>query len=240
MKCFDIHTHILPGIDDGSKSMEMTIELLKQLSDEGVTDVIATPHYDTHHNRQDYDNVIKLYEAVKEQAKSVDPNLNVYSGCEILYSKGILEDIKNKKVPMLAESNHCLVEFYPRQEYYEIENALNELLMLGKTPVIAHLERYECFYKKTDRVSEVIKMGALVQINSSSFNCGRFNKTARFVKKLLLNGQIHFVGTDCHDPKNRRPLMKSTVKYIESMVGERALKKIIETNPTKLVSGEYI
>lgn len=240
MRCFDIHTHILPGVDDGSDSMDTTRELLKLQLKEGVTDIIATSHYDTRRNRQDYDHIMELTREVQEEAKKLDSELKIYSGAEILYSRGVLDDIKDGKVPMIAGTECCLVEFYPSQSFNEIEEALNNIIMLGKTPIIAHLERYQCFIGKIDLVRDVVKLGAYVQINSNSFLEGMFSKNARFIKKLLVNDLIHFVGSDCHDMVRRKPQMEKTYKYIAKVAGEDVAERITVTNPEKIVSGEYL
>ncbi len=240
MGFYDIHTHILPGIDDGSENMDMTIEMLKKQVSEGVTDIIATSHYDTHHNLQDYDRIKALTEQVREEAAKISENLTIYTGAEILYSRSIKQHIKEGKIHSLADTDYFLVEFYPNQGYSDIEEALNEIIMLGKIPVIAHLERYQAFFGRIDRVREVVKMGAYVQINTSSFIGGFFDKRVKFLKKLLQEDLIHFVGSDCHDVNSRAPMMEKAYNFLVKTAGKRQAERIVYDNPRKLTEGEYI
>ncbi|MCR5202297.1 MAG: hypothetical protein K6D02_04305 [Lachnospiraceae bacterium] len=237
---FDIHTHILPGIDDGSKSLEVTRQMLEIMEEEGITSVMATPHYDMGRNRQDINKIRELAAKVSDMISKDFPSMELYTGCEILYSAGIIEDIDKGRIPMLADTKCCLVEFYPEDSFKTIRNAVRDLINEGLTPIIAHAERYECLYEDLERVYVLIKEGAYIQINTASFEGGLFSKTRKFVMKLLKANMVHFVGSDCHDTEDRRPKMKKCYEIIKKAVGERAAKAITEENAKLIVSGKYL
>ncbi len=239
-KRFDIHTHILPGIDDGSKNMECTIQMLKAQIAEGVTDVIATPHFDMYENKQDIAKVHELFESVKKEIANEKLDINIYCGCEILYSSDVIDEIKNNNVPMIADSKYCLVEFYPDDIYNKILEAVGNIIMAGKIPIIAHVERYECLFGKEDRIRELIKQGAYIQVNSSSFQGGLFDKRAKFCKGIFRRSLVHFIGSDCHNLKHRAPDMEKTYQILVKAAGEDMVKKVMSDNPTRLVSGKYL
>lgn len=245
MKHFDIHTHMIPGVDDGSRNMNMTREMLKMQMDEGVTDIVTTPHYDMYENHQDIDKILKLKDEVQKTADAVASELGkdpvrIYSGSEILYSEGIIDDLKNGLIPTINGTDIVLVEFYPEQPFSDIVNAVDKILQIGKTPVIAHIERYRALFGNFENVRQLRKTGAYIQVNTGSFTGGLFSKRVKFIKQLLRNHQIDVIGSDCHNTDSRKPCMREALKVIEKTADSDYLEKISEKNPEAIVSGNYI
>lgn len=234
---YDIHTHIVPGVDDGSKNIGESLEMIKQMREQGVMTIIATPHYPDSKSEKIKDSFNELKKNVNEKY----PDMRIYLGNEILNGSGIIDDLKSGKVLTLAESRYVLVEFLPGDSQKKIYSSLRQYIMNGYIPVIAHIERYESAYKDFDFLDEVINMGAYIQMNTESLTGKIFDRRAAHCRKLLVNGYVHLLGSDCHGTKVRKPFMKSafsklSADFIES---DRA-KKILFENPEKILENKYI
>lgn len=236
----DIHTHILPGIDDGAKDMDATIELLKAQIAQGVTRIIATPHFDMEENLQDLAEIKRKVEQVQEVASKLSNDLTIYSGCEILFSRGVLDLMKENKVPTLADTNYVLVEFYPSESHKDIYHAMRDIIQLGRIPVLAHVERYECFIRHEEYIRELIELGAYIQMNTRSLTGKRFDKRTRFCKSVVQKGLVHFLGSDCHNMEHRPPQMEKTAQVIEKVAGERMMNCLTRENAEVMLQGKYI
>ena len=161
----DIHTHILPGIDDGSRDWAQTERMLQLQSEQGVTDIIATPHFDMEQNYQNPQKLRELVMEANEHAKNKGIEITIHTGCEVLYTPGVLEAYQKGDILTLADSQYLLLEFFPRSSYQEISEAVSAFTMEGVTPVLAHVERYECLMNQYDRLYELMKKGKIKPID---------------------------------------------------------------------------
>ena len=123
----DLHSHILPGVDDGAKDWEMTKQMLKAVYAQGVRHIVATPHNYPGNEKQDNEKILALVGQANRLAKEITPDLEVLSGNEVLYRRGIPEEIAANHILTLAESRYLLVEFYPDERYAEVYQGLREL-----------------------------------------------------------------------------------------------------------------
>lgn len=236
----DIHSHILPGIDDGSRDWEQTERMLRMQQKQGVSHIIATPHFDMEQNVQDPDKLRELVAEANERARKAALPVTLYTGCEVLYSPGIIEAYRKGDILTLADSRYLLVEFYPRSPYREIEEGISSLVREGLIPVIAHVERYQCLMKEYDRLCELMKMGAVMQMNSRSLLGGRFDKRVKLCRKMVQNGFIHFLGSDCHNEEERPPKMQEPYETIVRFCGEQTADELTKYNGRCILYKEYL
>lgn len=236
----DIHTHILPGIDDGSRDWSQTERMLRIQQEQGVTDIIATPHFDMEQNYQDPDKLRALVAEANEHAKKVTPGITLYPGCEVLYTPGVIDAYKKGDILTLADSQYLLVEFFPRSPYREIEEAIASFVREGLVPVIAHVERYECLRNEYDRLYDLMKMGAVMQMNSRSLLGKRFDKRVKLCRKMVQNGFIHFFGSDCHNEEERPPKMQEPHKTIAKLCGEQIADELTIYNARHILEKKYM
>ena len=145
----DIHSHILPGVDDGARTLTDSIEILRELVSVGVTDVVMTPHYivDTHYMSSRFEN-LKIIEKLKQVVADEGLNINIYLGNEIFIDNGILENLKMGKISGLAGSRYLLIELPLNEEFPNYEDIFLDLMNRGYKVVLAHPERYS-IYKMT-------------------------------------------------------------------------------------------
>lgn len=236
----DIHTHILPGIDDGAADWEQTKRMLKLQSEEGVTDIIATPHFDLEGSGSSPDEICGLARQAEAAAGEMDLGIHVYPGCEVLFSPGVPEAYREGKILTLAQSRYVLVEFFPRSAYPEIREGIRELCMQGAVPVIAHVERYECLMNEYDRLFELEKIGALMQMNSRSILGVRWDKRVRMCRRLIRNGFVHFLGSDCHNEAERPPKMKDVYDVVAGFGGEKMAGELAGENAAHILEKTFL
>lgn len=236
----DIHSHILPGIDDGAREEEDTRQLLQAELEEGVTTIIATPHFDMESNFRNLEKIPEKLELTKKIAAELSDDLTIYSGCEILFSQGVIDMLKQDQIPTLAGTGYVLVEFYPSESHKEIYHAMRDIIQTGKTPVLAHVERYETFIRHPEYVRDIIQLGAYIQMNTRSLMGGRFDKRTRFCKSMVKEGMVHFLGSDCHNMEHRPPRMEKTAQIIEKIAGQQRMDRLTSENARILLQGKYV
>ena len=189
----DIHTHIIPNVDDGSKSLEISRELLNLELKNNLKNVILTPHQNE--MNLDKENIKKKYLELKENVRDI--NINLYLGSEIYFYDNLSEDLKNDKIITMNDTKYVLIEFSTRFDVGVIDK-LYDIMVLGYIPIIAHIERYSYLtFKDYDKIHN---MGVKIQVNTKTFNDRRQKK---IIKYLLKNNYIDFIGTDCHDLDER-------------------------------------
>ncbi len=215
----DIHTHILPELDDGSRNVDESIVMLGMLSDQGVDTVVATPHfYIDRTNPGDFLQARQeSFEKLKKGIDGLSKRPRIALGAEVQFYNEItsLDGIEQF---CLGESNYILVEmpFAPWNGY--VYQTLNNLSASRRiTPVIAHLERYLDFMNEKETVLRLKEAGVLIQINSS-FLTDRIGK--RKALNLVKKGEVSFLGSDCHNTTTRPPDIKNGVDVIRKKLGD--------------------
>lgn len=236
----DIHTHILPGIDDGSKDWNMTKQMLRMAFAQGVHTVVATPHNYPGEPEQENERIRELCQQADELARQIDPSMRVLPGNEIFYREGIIREIEKKHILTLADSRYLLVEFHPHSSERKILQGLRELTGEGYLPIIAHVERVEALFFEERCLREAVETGCYMQINCQSLLGGRFDRRSRRLRKLIEEGKIHFLGSDCHNMKERPPLMADAVAKLKRSISAESIECVTKENIRKFLNKEYI
>jgi protein-tyrosine phosphatase len=227
-------------VDDGSVSMEQTKNMLKIAHEEGIIVLIATPHYGVGCLNTDVEVLKKKLEQVRQEAKQIDENFRIELGNELYYDDEIIEHLRKKKALTLAGTRYVLVEFNKEDEYQNIKTGLHRLLIHGYLPILAHVERYDCLYDNLDRIDELIRLGAYMQMNISSITGKLTDRETRNCKKLMDYGMIHLVCTDSHSDYKRAPRMKEGLSRIKRRYGDQVLHQILIENTRKLINNQHI
>ena len=209
----DIHTHILPNFDDGCKSLEESRECLLALKNNGVDQVILTPHF---YVDGDKNALIKLFEDFKEAVKDIDVKL--YLGAEIMYTRGFTKHLVKENVVGLNGNDVLLIEFPFVNTGIDIKEALYDVTCLGYKVVLAHPERY--LYLKIEDIIKMKKLGIIMQVNATSLDGGEGFKIKHRARKMARLGLIDFVASDCHSINGKRkPTLNSKyLKYIKNKI----------------------
>lgn len=213
----DIHSHIIFSVDDGSKSLEQSIQYLKEAKKIGVNKVVCTPHI-SHDNKEKALKIVKNFKELKEEAKKY--NIDLYLGNEIMIKDNTIDLLKNKKLTTLNNSKYVLVEL-KRSENRSFDNVvsiLTDFVDQGYFPILAHPEFY-VNYRNINNYRKLKENGILLQIDSTSLLFTRSSrKTRKFAKKLLHERLVDFVATDSHCTKKRDYLsLKKAYKKVKKM-----------------------
>lgn len=232
----DIHSHILPGVDDGARTVADSVDIVRELSRSGITDIVATPHYVTEtayisKRERNQELLFELRSALLEE--SID--VNIFLGNEIYIDHSVAELISNGLVATMAGGSYVLVELPLNGEYPNYKDILSDLIGCGFNVILAHPERYAITQENYDILLELNEIGVLFQANLGSI-MGQYGRTARkLVKKLLKDDLIFAFGSDnhyCHGAD----FWIDAQKRIGKICSERQLKQVLVTNPRKIIS----
>lgn len=237
MDRIDIHSHILNGIDDGSKTIEESINILKKCEELGIKKMILTPHYmeNTNYNKNNKDK-INIFNKLKLEAKKQNINIDLYLGNEVYANDNILELLEQEEIITLNSSKYILIEFPLLNENLNAKNIIYNLRLSNIIPVVAHPERYE--YITIEKIEEYIKLGALIQINEESLLNHYGKKAKKIAKKLIKKRLVSFIGSDIHrinDVNDSRKIKQKIIKYSNL---EYYLE--IQENASKVIKNEEI
>lgn len=233
----DVHSHILFGIDDGSRTILESVELLKKLKSVGFNNVILTPHFilDSTYN-SNYEANIKIYNELKERLLNENIDINIYLGNEIFIDKNVPTLLEKNIITSLNGTKYVLVEFPMHNKLLNIEDILYEIRSKGYEVVIAHPERYDAFKEDYSIVDTLREDGFLFQSNYSSI-LGYYGKDSiKLLKYMLKRHYIDFLGTDIHRIEKTYVIdnFKKIEKHIIKVTGSEYYNKI-QLNNNKLV-----
>lgn len=233
----DMHCHILPGLDDGSKSMEETMEALREASRQGITSVIATPHYYPGRYEPDAGEVLHAWRQVKQQLQLEGIPVSLYPGQECFYYSGLLEQLEEGEVLTLARSLYVLVEFDPECPYLQILQGLTELQQGGYYPVLAHFERYRCL-RDTDRLYDLRRRGILLQMNFDTLLLRDSIFHRNPWRRLAAEGVVDFFGSDCHGIHFRPYRVEEACSWMEGHIPPGVLQHTMQSNIQNIFKNE--
>jgi len=236
----DLHCHILPALDDGAKNMEKTKEMLKIAYEEGIRQIIATPHFFASRKSATVEEVQMMVLKVQKEMASKGMKIKLYGGNEIYYRSEIPDLLEDGKVCTLAGSRYVLVEFDPTTEYSYLRDGILKLDSYGYIPILAHAERYECLFEKKERLQRVKDHGGLIQVNASSFQKGMFDEIGKRARYILKKELLDVIGTDAHGSGKRSPKMKETAKYLYKKAGTKRAEKILFKNPRAVLEDKDV
>ena len=241
----DIHSHIVFDVDDGPQSRGESKVLLEEAYAQGVRTIVSTSHRRKGMFETPEDKIAANFSEVKQLAQEIGPDLTILYGAEIYFSGDALEKLEKDLIPRLNGTRYALIEFSMNTPYRDIHSALSKILLLGITPVIAHIERYHALENNEKRVKELINMGCYTQINSSSVLKPKlFGDTHKFMKKraayFLEKNLVHVVASDMHNLDNRPPFMKEAYEVITKKYGRDRARDLFETNPAKILRDQII
>lgn len=238
----DIHNHILFGIDDGSESLEESIQIIKKAVQNGYTDLILTPHYRT---IQGYvcDNLEKKkrFDLLQEELKEQNIDVRLYLGNEITVDSNLMEYFDRNQVLPLNHSRYILLELPFQSRFSKLHDLIFKLRSLGCVPIIAHPERYE-YYSDFNEFQRMIKEGALLQGNIGSLY-GKYGKNVQVrLEEMLKRRMIHFIGSDVHHAKQTSYQRISDVETkIAELTGSREIARdLVDGNIDKVIRNKIV
>lgn len=231
----DIHNHILPGVDDGSKDEEMTRNMLRIAWNDGIRIMVATPHYHPRKVKVSFSELYKRFHITRQLAKSIDPAFEIFLGMEIYTTVDSIRQIQENRLLPLNGSAYSLWEFDPGISWEQMQRMLLEIRMQGARPVLAHVERYGCMLDEPDRVEELKNRGIIIQMNASSVTGENGRYVRKFAKELLKYELVDVISTDAHSDSHRIPVMSKCYSHIARKYGSDYAGRICCDNALRLI-----
>jgi tyrosine-protein phosphatase YwqE len=193
----DVHSHLLPGIDDGAKSMDDSLAMIRMLIDMGYQKLIITPHVMAHRYPNSSQHILQLFHTLQTEVMTLQLPITLEISAEYYLDETLFERINNNDL-LPFSGNHILFECSFRNEPLSLFDLVFQLKAAGYQPVIAHFERYVYYHNRIEIAQELKSMGCLIQVNLLSFS-GYYGKSIqRQAEELLANNLVDIVGSDCH------------------------------------------
>ena len=255
---FDIHSHIIYHIDDGSHDLEESLELIRQDVEQGAHAIIATPHYyvqyptDPARIRAKLATIEEALGIGEQSAAQPMPgaseanasalDVRLYAGNEVLWFDSMTERLQSGEILTLADSHYTLIEFYPEESYQTILRAIRKVRNAGYRPIIAHAERFKAMQEHG--LAEVRDLGAYVQLSTEPLShkglSGLFDRETKFIQKALRNQEADFLGTDMHRIDRRPPILRDAIDWIERNLDADYADAVLQRNAQAIVRDEEL
>lgn len=235
-KLYDVHCHLIPGVDDGAGNMEESIRAIEEEYKQGVGTIICTSHMSGKDQKEQGEKIWIQFHRLQKSLLEMPfgREMKLYLGNEMFYSDTALELLQAGVIHTMAESQYVLVEFSPSVEYRLLYRGMRNLLTGGYLPILAHMERYECLARES-RLRELEEAGVYLQVNAATLRRGIFDSTANRVRKLTKQGRIHFLGTDTHGMSYRPPKIQDAVRWIEKHCSEEIAGRMLYEHPQAVI-----
>ncbi|MFS1511120.1 tyrosine-protein phosphatase [Chengkuizengella sp. SCS-71B] len=236
----DLHSHILPGVDDGAKDLEESMQLAREAVKQGITKIIATPHHRNGSYYNSKDEILKAVERVNEELFLENIQLEVYPGQETRIYGEMVHDIEQGELLSLNNDHKYIFVELPSNHVPRYTNQLLfELQLNGLKPIIVHPERNQELTEHPEALYELVKNGALTQVTAASV-VGKFGKKIqKFTNQLIEHHQTHFVASDVHHVTRRGFHLKEAYEYIDQEFGSN-WRDLLFKNPQRLIEGKMI
>ena len=236
----DIHCHILPEVDDGSRSLNESIEMAMIAKEQGITKIVNTSHYHPDFRYKKGEELLKELEDFNNVLKENMIDIEVVIGNEIYYTKDLIKEIDELDFYTLNNSRYILIELPPTNFPRDLCNIVYELKEKNYIPVFAHVERYREVQENPELIYEVINAGAIIQVNSHSI-LGKSGKELQKVCNTLLNrNMVHVVGTDAHSSKRRTPIFLDAYKYVSEKYSKEMADDLFIKNNNAIINNEAL
>ena len=236
----DVHSHILPNIDDGSRSIEETFNLIKEAKEAGFEGIVCTSHYMENYYETNRPEREVWINAIHENLENKNIDMNLYLGNEIYMSDNIIELLEDGKATTMNDTSYVLFELPMNAEPMNLYDMFYEMQQYKIVPILAHPERYSFVQTDPELIYDLIDKGVLMQANYGSI-IGQYGKKAQMiVQKFLENNMIHMLGTDVHRQNTIYPKIPEIILELKSLIGEEKVKELTTINPELVINNKRI
>lgn len=238
LKCYDIHQHIVFGVDDGAVDLEMSAAMLEECVRQNVRSVVCTSHVDGNSTLESRLRYQQNYAELHQYTKKNGLRVSLHQGSEILYSEKTVDQLMKGIALPLGKSDCVLIEFFPLSSYDTIKNAVSMLYNAGYRPVIAHVERYGCL-RDAERLSFLrSRYKVLIQMNAGTIVSAGKLFGNRFDKRAIRSGLIDIIGSDAHNLTSRKQNMSAAAEVLIRMVGEEKARSMCYDTARAIIRSE--
>ena len=240
MQFFDLHTHLLCGVDDGAKTPEEMYAMLDMAYADGTRAMCLTPHFSPYLFGDTAKKSEKSFRVLQEYAAKKYPDMYLYLGHELGYYSSCMQALDEGLCRPLGNSRYLLVDFPETVNFFEIQQAMGNLQRTGYHPVLAHTERYRCLFRHMDWVRDFVADGGIVQINASSA-VGAWGTMAKLQwKRLVKEGLAHIVASDGHNLTSRQPKISVCIPYLTKYCSSQKIRELTWDNACRVIRDETL
>lgn len=240
MPFFDMHTHILYGIDDGAKSREEMLEMVRMAYEDGTRAICLTPHYSPFLFGDTSESSERVFAELQEAVSAMYPDLELFLGHELGYHRTCASPLNDGRCRTLGGTRYLLVDFPAEIRFRQLQEAVNHLFQLGYRPVLAHAERYRGLAHRLSWLRAFIADGGVVQVNAGSA-VGQFGAFAeKQWNKLVKAKLVHLVSSDGHDTSVRKPVISVCIPALETYLSGEEIAALTWGNARKLFRDESL
>ncbi|MCU1237751.1 MAG: hypothetical protein JWP63_5718 [Candidatus Solibacter sp.] len=230
----DIHSHILPGLDDGSKSLEESVAMLRMAAAAGTTDIVASPHA----NQEYVFDPLVVEQKIGELQAAAGESPRIHFGCDFHLTLENVEDcLRSPGKYSINHRGYMLVEF---SDFFIPKNTgelFSKMIRAGMHPIVTHPERNQLLQRRLPELEAWVSQGAHLQVTAQSFS-GRFGNTAkRCAHELMSRGLVQFLASDAHDTRWRTTALDEPMRYVAKEFGDEAALRVFEENPRAALAG---
>lgn len=213
----DIHTHILPNVDDGSKDLETSLKMIEMEINQGVTDIVLTPHIQSRVTKATREEQIQAFHILKEEVKKAELDVNLYLAGEIHYRS----HLDTKYDDYAFGKQNCILMEFPTRIETPIEEICYDLMHMGYQVIVAHTERYQ--YLSIDDIKAIKATGSLIQTNASSILNLDKSVDKKTIKMMIKHNLIDVIATDTHNLDKRPPNLLQAKQYLSKYYDDKSL-----------------
>ncbi len=236
----DIHSHILPGFDDGAPDLETALAMLRQAAESGTGGIVATPHYAEGEWQPEWEVIKAACQRLVEQAQAARIPIAIYPGAEVAFYSGIEDIVAEPGRYCINATRYMLVELPANQIPWTVDDFFFTLEARGIQPVLAHPERYLQLLTEPRRLLEWIEHGVLLQVNGSSLLGKMGRHSMELAETLLMSKMIHCIASDGHGVHNRRVMLNEAAAKVEALVGAKTAAMLFSENPERIIHNQTI
>ncbi len=233
----DIHCHLLPCLDDGAESVDEAMAMAEMAVADGLTTIVATPHQLGNHPENTAE---RIRRAVSEFQRRLDAGgvpLRVLPGADVRIDADLVGKIRSDTVMTLADrGRHVLLEL-PHDVYVPLDRMLADLSSTGLVGILSHPERNRGLLNEPRLVRPLVERGCLLQVTAGSLTGAFGGHVKRFAESLVRQGLVHFVSTDAHGTKVRRPVLSAAFDEVARLAGEKAATDLCCRHPAAVAAG---
>jgi protein-tyrosine phosphatase len=233
----DIHSHILPGLDDGPQTLEEAVAMVRMAAAGGTTDIVATPHS----NLQFSFDPELVDRKIAELAEASGPVIRIHRGCDFhLHYDNIQDALAHPARYAINGKQYVLVEFSELLITRTAGEVFQRMRLAGITPIVTHPERNSLLQRRIGQLETWVRDGCYLQVTAMSL-LGRFGRHAKdFAGELMRRALVHIVASDAHDTKDRPPLLDEAFGYVSRNYGAACAERLFVRNPGAVIAGEPI
>lgn len=235
----DIHSHILPGVDDGASAMEDAVNMARLALDEGITKIIATPHHQNGMYFNKKQDILKRVKELNNVLQRENISLEVLPGQETRIYGSLLDDFEKGDILTLNHTNYLFVELPSGHVPRYTEQLLFEMQLKGVTPIIVHPERNAEVLKNPEKLLNLVKKGVLTQLTAGSLTGYFGKKVQKFSLQLIEANSTHFIASDAHNTSTRNFHMRESISKVHKEFGSQGVYYFQE-NAELLVQGQSV